>query len=518
MNRLKAVSIFVALGSIAIVTVLTLPTARARSVVQSANSHAGLAAPPGSVPFQTPPVSCTVSVTQTVGKLGNQSFSTALLLSNAVGLSLIEAVDVPPGTTVQVPTIPDYYYLNVFAGNLINVTISPSSAGGNYNLGLEVFDNNENLIAEDSDPSTFSAAESLVANYNGKMYFRVYQLLTAGTCTGGYYRLQFSNLPPTPTPALPSFAYGMEIAGPDSPYPQWIGFNYQLVVTSPASSGNTTLMRLAVDASDLDDLPALSDRMSQVTAANSSVGLFQVGNDPNLSADWNAPPDASGYSQVLCAAYQSVKQVRPWALVVSGGLATTGRVAGTWNGHLGHDGSKQDEREFLKEFISAGGGNCLDIVGYNTLGFGTDYNTAPDVDGGTSATNCADGRCFRSVEEVYAIMQSHGLDKPIWITGVGWLTTPPSSCLSDSRWQSHIGEIVTPARQSDNLVGAFRYARFRWPWLTAMFVFNLDFNMAPWYDECEPMRYYSVVGQPAFLALGAMSKEVHRLYLPVTSK
>ena len=52
-----------------------------------------------------------------------------------------------------------------------------------------------------------------------------------------------------------------------------------------------------------------------------------------------------------------------------------------------------------------------------------------------------------------------------------------------------------------------------------MFVFNLDFNLAPWYDECEPMRYYSVAGQPAFLALGAMSKGVYSVvYLPVLTK
>ncbi|CAG0937199.1 hypothetical protein TFLX_06112 [Thermoflexales bacterium] len=211
-------------------------------------------------------------------------------------------------------------------------------------------------------------------------------------------------------------------------------------------------------------------------------------------------------------------QVHSWAVVVSGGLATTGHVTSTWSGHLGHDGSKQDEREFLKEFLAAGGGDCLDALGYNTLGFETNYDAAPDVDGGTSATDCADGNCFRSVEKAYAVMQSYSLDKPIWITGVGWLTAPPSSCVSDPRWQDRSGEIVTSARQSDNLVGAFRYAHLSWPWLKAMFVFNLDFNMAPWYDECDPVRYYSIAGQPAFLALDAMSREVHRLYLPMTSK
>ena len=73
MNRLKAVGVLVALGSIAIVTVLTWPTAHAGSLVRTANSRAGLAALNTSALAQTPPVSCTVVTTQTVGKLGNQS-------------------------------------------------------------------------------------------------------------------------------------------------------------------------------------------------------------------------------------------------------------------------------------------------------------------------------------------------------------------------------------------------------------------------------------------------------------
>ncbi len=525
MNRLKAVGVLVVLGSIAIVTVLTLPAARARSSVQTVGSRAGPAAPNSSVLAQTPPVSCTLAVTQTVGKLGNQSFETAFLLSNVDGLSLVPQTDVPPGTTVTAPTIPDYYYLNVFAGSLINVTASPSSAGGNYNLGLEVFDANRALIAEDSDPSTFEASVSLVANQTGRMYLRVYQLLTAGTCSGGYYRLRFSNLPPTPTPrptptpALPSFGYGMVMAGPDNLWPQWIGFNFQLVFDPPQFSLSNELMRLEVDALDLNDLSALSRRIHQIVRDNASVEAFEIGNEPNLASEWHAAPNAANYRQVLCAAYSAIKNTRPWAMVVSGGLAPTGRVVGAWNGHLGHDGLRQDEREFLSEFITAGGSDCLDAVGYNALGFRANYDAAPDVDGGTVETNCASGLCFRSVEKAYAIMQRRGLNHiPIWATEVGWLVTPPSSCLSDPRWQGRIWQIVTPVQQATNLVGAFHYARLHWPWMRAMFVFNLDFNLAPWYDECEQMRYYSVVGQPAFLALGRMSREIYHRYLPVLRK
>ena len=507
MNRWKAVSVLVALGSIAIVTVLALPTAAAAPTAQTADARASSLMP-------TTGFTCTLSVTTTDTQPGNQSFETAFLLTSVDGLALVPFTAVPPGTVVEAPAQDDYFFMNSIAnGTIYHVAVTPANMM-NYNLGLDVYDGSFNLIASDANPvDNYSAEITFAPTYNGKVYFRVYQLTPL--CSGGNYSLRLDWQPPMPTP---SFGYGMVMAGPDNAWPDWIGFNFRLVLTLPVMTGKTELMRLAVDASDLNDLTALGNRIRQIVAANSSVESFQIGNDPNLASEWGAPPDAADYREVLCAAYQSIKQTRPWAVVVSGGLATTGRVAGTCNGHPGHNGSQQDEREFLKEFIAAGGGNCLNAVGYNALGFGTNYDAEPDVDGGTPATNCLDGRCFRSVEKAYAIMQSYNLVKPVFLTGVGWLTVPPSSCLSDPRWQGHTGEIVTTAQQSDNLVGAFRYGRFHWPWLKAMFVFNLDFNMAPWYDECDPLRYYSVAGQPAFLALGRMSKELYQLYMPVIER
>jgi hypothetical protein len=204
MMRIRTLAVLAGglLAVLVLMATVFAPRAQAQLAGLAPRQHAGLAAPPRSGLYQTPPVSCTVNITQTVGKLGNQSFDTALLMSNVGGLSLIEAVNVPPGTSILVPTIPDYYYINVFAGNRIAVTMSPASAGGNYNLGLEVYDSNRTLIREDSDPSTFSASISdLVADFNGRMYFRVYQLAAAGTCSGGTYNISFTNLPPSVTPS-----------------------------------------------------------------------------------------------------------------------------------------------------------------------------------------------------------------------------------------------------------------------------------------------------------------------------
>lgn len=320
----------------------------------------------------------------------------------------------------------------------------------------------------------------------------------------------------SPASSMP-FGYGLVMADASNIWPYYMGFNWIMVFNPATSVHSKILRRVAVSASDLADLPGLSTRLADIARTN--VSALQIGNEPNLSSEWGAAPDAAQYVQLLCAAYSAIKQSRPTVIVVSGGLAPTGRVPGMWNNHAGHDGLKQDEREFLKEFIAAGGGDCVDAVGYNALGFRANYDAAPDVNGGTPDTDCANGLCFRSVEKANEIMRNNGLgSKPVWATEVGWLTAPPDYCLTDSRWPSRIWQIVTPQKQADNLVGAFRYARTRWPWMQAVFVFNFDFDSAPYYDECEQMRYYSVENRPAFTALLFMSKIWRYSYLPVIRK
>ena len=309
----------------------------------------------------------------------------------------------------------------------------------------------------------------------------------------------------SPASAMP-FGYGLVMAKSwDYSSAPAMGFNWIMVFESPGTGSYPSILR-RVEATSADLLDPQMFRYRVIDQAY-GVQALQIGNEPNLISEWGTAPNAADYRQLLCEAYAALKQTRPWITVVSGGLAPTGRVQGTWNGHPGNDGLKQDEREFLKEFIAAGGGDCLDVVGYNALGFRANYDAAPDVSGGIADTDCATGLCFRSVEKAYEIMQSHGLGhKPIWATEVGWLTPPPDYCLTDPRWSGRTWQIVTPQKQADNLVGAFRYARLHWPWMQAMFVFNFDFSAVPWYNECEQMRYYSVNQDPTYGALVSMPK------------
>ena len=312
--------------------------------------------------------------------------------------------------------------------------------------------------------------------------------------------------------AAPAFGYGFNMADWDLDLVQSMGFNWIKVFANPDNRYPVNVLRrVDANASDMVNLTAFGNEMAQLAQAQAPyIDAYEIGNEPNLDASygWAAPPNAADYARLLCEAYSRIKGTDPTAIVVSAGLAPTGRVQGNWNGHPGHNGLFQDERQYLLEFIAAGGGNCLDAVGYHPYGFSADYNAAPDATvPGDSTKNCANGFCFRGVEKIFELMQAHGLgQKKIWATEYGWIVQPPQSCMSDPGWQGRQWQIVSEAKQASNLAGSFEYATANWPWMEAMFVFNLNFNTAPWYSTCEQMRYYGVEDRPAEEALRNMPK------------
>lgn len=311
----------------------------------------------------------------------------------------------------------------------------------------------------------------------------------------------------------PHLGYGFNVADQDYTLLNNIGFDwikyYDVPPIDPPPSWAHVLLRMTVNKQSYDQLSTFLSDLDNTLVYKDHVDAYEIGNEVNLDANygWNAAPDAQKYKTVLCAAYSKIKQADPTAIVVSAGLAPTGRVTGNWNGHPGHNGAYQDEREFLKELITAGGGSCLDTVGYHPYGFSADYDAPPDIASSDPAQNCVNGFCFRGVEKIYEIMQANGLGhKEIWATEFGWITNPPDYCKSQPEWSGRLWQIVSEAKQSSNLVGAFQYADANWPWMGGMFIFNLNFNTSPYYAECEQMRFYGVEGRPAQTALTNLAK------------
>lgn len=321
-------------------------------------------------------------------------------------------------------------------------------------------------------------------------------------------------------PANPNLGYGFNVAEWDRARLEEMGFNWMKVFNAPSAAESLhILLRVEANASHMGNLDGFRQSVRDLAQNNGAyIDAYEIGNEVNLDASygWAAPPIAANYTQLLCIAYEEIKAADPTARVVSAGLAPTGRVTGNWEGHAGHNGLYQDDREYLLEMITAGAGNCLDGVGYHNYGFSAAYDATPDVNGGTAATNCANGFCFRGVEKIYELMQANGLGaKTVWTTEFGWLTDPSeenlASCLSDPGWQGRQWQLVSQQTQAENMVGAYTYAAENWPWMEALIGFNLNFNLADYYDECEQMRFYSVAGRPAEAALRDMPKAYEQI-------
>jgi hypothetical protein len=325
--------------------------------------------------------------------------------------------------------------------------------------------------------------------------------------------------------AVPHLAYGFNLHA-DVQSMLNMGFDWLKGFPGSNLSGyppqTNILFRFSAKASDLADVAAFGQDVYLTALDNKDyIDAYEIGNEVNIDNPdygWgNVPVNAEDYKILLCEAFTRIRQADPTAIIMSAGLAPTGRVQGTWqdsHGHIhnNHNGHYQDDREFLKELFNAGGGACLDAVGYHPYGFLADYDVAPDVvnngvDPMTDPRACPNGFCFRGAEKIYEIMAQKGLGhKKVWATEFGWITRPPDHCLGDPSWGGRQWQIVSEDKQAANLAGAYQYADAHWPWMGGMLMFNLDFNENPGLPECEQMRFYSIKGKPAENALKNMPK------------
>lgn len=315
--------------------------------------------------------------------------------------------------------------------------------------------------------------------------------------------------------AVPHLGYGFNVAdvGAGAITLLQMGFNWIKIFEVPGTTLPQAVL-LRVTATSATTVPALltdlDNKLNYLTTNNLTVHAWEIGNEPNIDAEygWGATPDPVGYKNLLCAAYAHIKAAQPDAIVVSAGLAPTGRVTTVPPNPDGNDGQKQDERKYLQQMLAAGGSACLDVVGYHPYGYSADYNATPDVVSGDPTLNCDQGFCFRGAEKIYEVMQNAGVaDKKVWATEFGWITAPADpACLNDPSWFGRQWQIVSDDKQAANLVGAYQYADAHWPWMGAMFVFNLDFNQLPGLGACDQMRSYDVRDKPAQAALTDMAK------------
>jgi hypothetical protein len=221
---------------------------------------------------------------------------------------------------------------------------------------------------------------------------------------------------------------------------------------------------------------------------------LEVWNEPNLDFQWGYQPvDPVRYTEMVKRAYDGAKAGDPQILIVAGSLAPTGGIG---------DGRAMNDVDFLQAMYAAGLEGHFDAISIHNYGFG---GPPEDKTWGSGILN------FRRAEDIYDVMVAHGDGElPVWGTEFGWLLES-ASC--NSYWEQ-IGfawQQVTAQQQADYLTRAFAHADANWPWMGTMIVSNLDFSQLPWYGECDPLRYFSILNpdgspRPAYTALTQMDK------------
>lgn len=242
------------------------------------------------------------------------------------------------------------------------------------------------------------------------------------------------------------------------------------------------------------------------------VDAYQIWNEPNLAREWgNRPPNPAEYTEMLRVAYQAIKAVDPYPIIISAGLAPTTR----------NDDVARPDTYYIQGLYDAGAKPYFDALGAHGAGYGSSPETDPaEVARTPGLANPGDFKpennvpeelrrvyCFRHVEDVRAIMVKNGdADKKVVLLEFGWTIDPRP----DSPYKWHA---VTPEQQADYFVRAYTYAKANWqPWIGVM---SLIYVADPTWTLQDEQTYWSVIyptypeltAAPAYYALKAMPKD-----------
>ena len=198
-----------------------------------------------------------------------------------------------------------------------------------------------------------------------------------------------------------------------------------------------------------------------------SIHAIEIWNEQNLAHENGGRvtlEDAGRYVELLCVAYSRIKAIDPSIVVLAGAPSSTGvtdeRIA-------------VDDMVYYSAMYTYRDGtirDCMDAQAVHPGGAANPPDTLWPINPST-ARGWTDHPTFyfRHVENVRRLMVAHGLgDIPIWITEFGWATrnTTPGF---------EYGNQVSFEQQAEYIVGAMRLTEEQYPWVEAMFLWNLNF-------------------------------------------
>jgi hypothetical protein len=261
-----------------------------------------------------------------------------------------------------------------------------------------------------------------------------------------------------------------------------------------------------------EDTAAFGRTMQMLTGHyRGLIQAYEIWNEPNLASEAGGWVDANAYVAALKAAWDGVKSVDGAAVILVGGLLTT-----THN----DPAVAVDDTVYLRQIYEAGAREFFDALAVHPYGAANPpealYPEHPGpgscpVTFATQEGNCyRDSRAyyFRRVEDLRAIMdRNHDLKKQIWITEFGWSSCEGLPVPAGYEYCTLISE----QQQADYTVRAFDYANRHWPWLGAIFLWNLNYAAIPGIPQDEEKVGWSVVRadwspRPVYEAVRTMPK------------
>ncbi len=257
-----------------------------------------------------------------------------------------------------------------------------------------------------------------------------------------------------------------------------------------------------------DDPQALARFLGALTERyQGRVHAIQIWNEQNLAYENGgkiALDDAGHYVELLAASYTSIKAVDPSVFVVAGAPAPTG---------INDPTNAIPDLDYLRAMYRYKDGMIRDYFDVQAVHpFGS--ANPPDTlwpDNPSTAQGWTDNPTFyfRHIENLRRVMEEEGLaHHQVWVTEFGWATR-------NNTPGYEYGNQVDFEMQRDYLVGAYQYAVDNYPWVSNMFVWNLNFTILQAEHGVDPLHEqgsFSILNadwtaRPAYLGIQAFIRQ-----------
>ena len=149
-----------------------------------------------------------------------------------------------------------------------------------------------------------------------------------------------------------------------------------------------------------------------------------------------------------------------------------------------------DDRVYLRAMIAAGVGDFVDAIGAHPYGAANppDERAADATHKASGFNNHPSFFFLDTLEDYHAILSQANINKPIWITEVGWPSIERFGSVNTTGWE--YAREVSEADQAAYLLRAIQLRRDR-AWIGPLIIWNL--NIAPLSGPGKPESAYGLL-------------------------